>query len=310
MRKEKVMGQPVIELKHLTKTYGKHTVVSDFQLSVEKGRICGLIGPNGAGKTTIMKMMAGLVLPDSGQMQFLGESENIDRVRRKMSFMLEAPIVDPAMSARENMRYVKYVKGIADKKKIDQMLELVKLSDTGKKKAGKFSLGMKQRLGIAMAMLSEPEILVLDEPVNGLDPEGIVEIRLLLKKLSEEKDMTILISSHILSELSELCTDFILMNHGVLIEAVRAEELLAKSRHYIAVRTDNLDKTVEILKEKLAVSQYKVIHGEELHLFEYLDDIGKVSKTITDSGFVITKLVQEGETLEQYYLSKVGAADE
>lgn len=304
------MGQPILELRHLTKRYGKHIVVSDFHLSVEKGRICGLIGPNGAGKTTIMKMMAGLVLPDSGEMQFLGESEDIDRARRKMSFMLEAPIVDPAMSARENMRYVKYVKGIADEKKIDEMLEMVKLSDTGKKAAGKFSLGMKQRLGIAMAMLSEPEVLVLDEPVNGLDPEGIVEIRHLLKRLSEEKDMTILISSHILSELSELCTDFILMNHGVLIEAVRAEELLAKSRHYIAVRTDNLDKTVEVLKEKLAISQYKVIHDEELHLFEYLEDIGKVSKTITDNGLIITKLVQEGENLEQYYLSKVGVADE
>lgn len=304
------MEQTILELKNLTKTYGKHTVVSGFHLSVEKGHICGLIGPNGAGKTTIMKMMAGLVLPDKGEMQFFGESENIDQVRRKMSFMLEAPIVDPGMSARDNMRYVRYVKGLTDEKKIDEMLELVKLSDTGKKSTGKFSLGMKQRLGIAMAMLSEPEILVLDEPINGLDPEGIVEIRHLLKRLSEEKNVTIIISSHILSELSELCTDFVLMNHGKLIEAFRAEELLTKCGNHITVQTNDLDKTVEVLKEKLAIREYKVFHEEELHLFEYLDDIETVSKTITDHGFIITKLVKEGENLEQYYLSKVGVADE
>lgn len=304
------MEQTVLELKQLTKTYGKHTVVQEFDLSIEKGHICGLIGPNGAGKTTIMKMIAGLTLPDKGKMQFLGEAQNLDAVRHKMSFMLEAPIVSPVMSARENMRYVKYVRGVSNEKKIDEMLELVKLSDTGKKKAGKFSLGMKQRLGIAMAMLTEPEILVLDEPINGLDPEGIVEIRHLLKRLSEEKQVTILISSHILSELSELCTDFVLLNHGKLIEAFGAKELLTKCGNYIAIQTNDMRRTLKVLQEKLSIQDYKVLQDKELHLFEYLDEIETVSKTITDSGLVLTKLVKEGESLEQYYLSKVGAADE
>lgn len=300
----------VIELKNLSKNYGKATVVDNFSLNVEKGHICGLIGPNGAGKTTIMKMMAGLASPTSGEIGFFGKNDNLDLSRKRMAFMLEAPIIDKSMNARQNMEYVRYVKGVADKKKIDEMLDFVGLHDVGKKAAGKFSLGMTQRLGIAMALLTEPEIMVLDEPVNGLDPEGIVEIRLMLKKLSEEKNVTIIISSHILSELSELCTDFSIINHGRRIENLSRDELMAKCRSYYAIRTNDINRTAAVIEDKLGTKQYKVIHGDEIRLFDFLDNIEKVSKTITDNGLILTKFISEGESLEEFYLSKVGAENE
>ncbi len=300
----------VLELKNLSKKYGKATVVDNFSLNVEKGHICGLIGPNGAGKTTIMKMMAGLASPTSGEIGFFGKNDNLDLSRKRMAFMLEAPIIDKSMNARQNMEYVRYVKGVANKKKIDEMLDFVGLHDVGKKTAGKFSLGMTQRLGIAMALLAEPEIMVLDEPVNGLDPEGIVEIRLMLKKLSEEKNVTIIISSHILSELSELCTDFSIINHGKQIENLSREELMAKCRSYYAIRTNDINRTAAVIEDKLGTKQYKVIHGDEIRLFDFLDNVEKVSKTITDNGLILTKFISEGESLEEFYLSKVGAEHE
>lgn len=300
----------VLELKNLSKKYGKATVVDNFSLNVEKGHICGLIGPNGAGKTTIMKMMAGLASPTSGEIGFFGKNDNLDLSRKRMAFMLEAPIIDKSMNARQNMEYVRYVKGVANKKKIDETLDFVGLHDVGKKAAGKFSLGMTQRLGIAMALLTEPEIMVLDEPVNGLDPEGIVEIRLMLKKLSEEKNVTIIISSHILSELSELCTDFSIINHGKRIENLSRDELMAKCRSYYAIRTNDINRTAAVIEDKLGTKQYKVIHGDEIRLFDFLDNVEKVSKTITDNGLILTKFISEGESLEEFYLSKVGAEHE
>lgn len=304
------MSQTILTIKNMSKTYGKAKVVDNFSLEVKKGHICGLIGPNGAGKTTIMKMMAGLTLPDNGEMSLWGDSTNLDKNRKRMSFMIESPIIDPEMTARQNLTYLRYVRGVADKNKIDEVLEFTGLSDTGKKRAKHFSLGMKQRLGIAMSLLTDPEIMVLDEPVNGLDPEGIVEVRHMLQKLSNERNVTIIISSHLLSELSELCTDYTIINHGKLITSLSAEELSEQCKSYICVRTDNMEKTTAVLEEKLSLKDYKVFHDEELHIFEKLDKVALISKTITDNGIVITKLCEEHASLEEFYLSKVGDDNE
>lgn len=300
------MSDTVITMNELCKSYRKAEVLHNFSLNVRKGHICGLIGPNGAGKTTIMKILAGLIFQTSGELYFFGRNDNLDESRRRMSFMIEAPIVDTRMTAFENLAYLRYVRGYPDKKRIDEVLEIVGLVDTGKKKCEKFSLGMRQRLGIAMALLSKPEVLVLDEPVNGLDPEGIVEVRQLLKKLTDEQNVTILISSHLLSELSELCTDFSIINHGKLIENFSSEELMIKCRNHISIRTNDINQTAAILEDKLSISNYKVLHGEEIHIFEQLDHIEHISKTIADSGLVITRLCEEGQGLEEYYLEKVG----
>ncbi len=296
----------ILELKNLTKEYGKKRVVDSVSLSIKKGRIYGLIGPNGAGKTTIMKMIAGLAAEDGGSISLFGSEENLDESRSRMSFMLEAPFLEPSMTAYQNMEYIRYVRGVADKGRINEILTFMGLSDVGKKQVGKFSLGMKQRLGIAMALLPNPELMILDEPVNGLDPEGIVEIRSILKKLAKENGITILISSHLLAELSELCTDYAIINEGKLVEALSAEELEAKCRNYIVIQTDNIHETAAVIEQKLQTQNYKVIEKDEIHLFDYVDDVRTVSKAITDSGQIITKLLMEGESLEAYYLSKVG----
>lgn len=300
----------IVKLENLTKQYGKHVVVDRVNLAIEKGHIYGLIGPNGAGKTTIMRMLAGLTEPSGGEMELFGDRKDLDYNRNRISFMIEAPYLDGGMTARENMEYIRFVRGVAEKKRIDELLEVVGLGTVGKKLVDKFSLGMKQRLGIAMALLSRPEIMVLDEPVNGLDPEGIVEVRKLLKKLSAEEGITILISSHILAELEELCTDFVILHEGKVVENLSAEELREKCRQYIAIKTDNIGETVAMLEQKLEIHDYKVVNGEEIRLFEQVEHPETVSKTITDSGYILTKFVVVEEELEQYYLSKVGDKNE
>ena len=303
------MSNIVLETKGLTKKYGKATVVDNFSFKVEKGHICGLIGPNGAGKTTIMKMMAGLTKSNGGSMELFGTGKDLDRNRRRISFLIENPMLDINMSAYKNMEYIKYLKGIPTSEKIEDVLEFVGLLDAKDKKVKKFSLGMRQRLAIGMAILSKPEILVLDEPVNGLDPEGIVDVRKMIKRLVHEEEVTVLISSHILSELSELCTDYAIINHGCLVESITSEELEIKCENHITLKTDDINRTATILEGKLGISKYKVFRDEEVHIFEKLDDISAVSRAITDSGLTILKLVEEGASLEEYYLSKVGGSN-
>ena len=304
------MGNSVITMTNITKRFKKAEVVKNFSLDVKKGSITGLIGPNGAGKTTIMKILAGLMFQTSGELSFYGSRDDLDLNRRRMSFMIEAPIVDYNMTAYENLNYVRYVRGYPDKKRIDEVLDIVDLKDTGRKKALKFSLGMRQRLGIAMALLTKPEVLVLDEPVNGLDPEGIVEVRHILQKLSEDQGVTILISSHLLSELSELCTDFSIINKGQLVENLSLEELHDRCRSHIVLRTNNTEKTAAVLEDKLSIGSYKVLQSGDIEIYEQLDAVEHISKTVTDSGCIITKLYESGQSLEDYYLEKVGGSHE
>ncbi|MBR0145842.1 MAG: ABC transporter ATP-binding protein [Eubacterium sp.] len=295
----------VIELKHVNKIYGKNQVLHDVSFSVEKGHIVGLIGPNGAGKTTIMKIVGGLAHSTDGTVRLFEHDNQLDKYRDRISFMIENPIIDGSLSARENMEYVRLVRGVADKARCESLLEYVGLADTGKKAAKHFSLGMKQRLGIGMALLPDPEVLVLDEPVNGLDPEGIVEVRHILKDLCEKEGKTIIISSHLLSELSELCTDYVIINEGQIVESLSKEELMLHSRSYISIRTDRTAETVATLEQTLSVHDYKVMEDEELRLYEGLEDVGTVSRAITDAGFTILRFALTSDSLEEYYLSKV-----
>ena len=295
----------VIELKNVKKIYGKRCVLDNVSFSVKKGHIVGLIGPNGAGKTTIMKLMAGLSHLSEGEISLFGSPEDLPAKRSRISFMIENPIIDSALTARENMEYIRIVQGVADRSRIDELLKYVGLGDTGRKKAGLFSLGMKQRLGIAMSLLQDPEILVLDEPVNGLDPEGIVDVRHILQSLSEKDGKTIIISSHLLSELSELCTDYVIIDHGRIVESLSREELALHSRSYISIRTDQTAETAATLEKKLSFHDYKVMQDDEIRLYEGLSDLAGVSRTITDSGFTILRYLMTNDSLEEYYLSRV-----
>ncbi len=295
----------IVEIEQLSKSYGKKKVVDSFSLKMEKGHIYGLIGPNGAGKTTIMRMMAGLTKQDSGSMRFFG-SEELDKKRERISFIIEEPYMDLDMSAKENLEYIRFLRGIPDEKRSEEMLEFVGLADTGKKTAGKFSLGMRQRLGLAMAMLPGPEIMILDEPINGLDPEGIIDIRNMINKLVSEKKITVMISSHILKELAELCTDYAIVREGKLIEELSHEELLAKTRSYLALGTNDVNRTTAVLEEKLNIKNYRVTHDNEIFIYERLEERELISRTVTENDLVILRLNPEGESLEDYYIGKVG----
>ena len=296
----------IVKCTGLTKQYKKNTVVKQASFQMEKGHIYGLVGPNGAGKTTIMKMLAGMTPVDEGWIEFFGTSERLDHSRQRMSFMIEAPYIDKSMTARNNMMQIRFLRGVADEQKVDEILELVGLSDAGKKLAGKFSMGMRQRLGIGMALLASPEILVLDEPVNGLDPEGIVDVRNLLRKLSMEENVTILISSHLLAELSELCTDYIFIHRGEILETISEEDLKKKCRQYLSIKTTNLSGSIAALEKQYNIRDYRVIEEEELMLYEMTDRLEEVSRTITEQGDAILHFVLMGESLEDYYLEKVG----
>ena len=302
----------VISLNNVTKTYKhkgkKNTVVDNVSFDIEEGHIYGLIGPNGAGKTTIMKMIGGLAMPTDGEISLFGKKgeKELDKVRDRISFMIEMPIIEGGMTAKQNMEFIRYIRGVADDKRIDEMLEFVGLGDTDDKPVKRFSLGMKQRLGIGMALLPDPDVLVLDEPVNGLDPEGIAYVRHILKRLCVEDKKTILISSHLLTELYELCTDFIIINEGKLIEKLSKEEMIEHARNYVSLKTDRISETAAFIEKKLLIKDFKVREGEELRLYEGIDDIVKLSKAITGAGFVITRLCEEGESLEEYYLEKTG----
>ncbi len=302
------MSEILIDVKNLEKQYMKQKAVKDASFQIKKGMICGLIGPNGAGKTTIMKMLGGLALPTGGSISIFDETtENgLAKARSRMSFMIETPYAKEKMTARENLEIQRIQKGIPDKKRIDEVLEIVNLTDTGKKPVKNFSLGMRQRLGIANALLTKPEIMVLDEPVNGLDPEGIVEIRELLLKLNREDHITIIISSHILSELSLLCTDYIFINKGEILQTVSAPELKKICKEYYRIDTDDNNLAAAVLQNKLELSQFDVDKDGTIKLYEGLENIRDISKTLFENGVIPTTLAMNEANLEQYYMNMVG----
>ncbi len=302
------MSDVVIDVKHLKKQYMKQKAVDNVSFQIREGMICGLIGPNGAGKTTIMKMLGGLVLPTDGEISILGETDEagLAKSRSRMSFMIETPYAKEGMTARENLEKQRIQKGIPDKGRVDEVLSIVGLSDTGKKHVKNFSLGMRQRLGIAIALLGKPEVMVMDEPINGLDPEGIVEIRELLLKLNREQHITIVISSHILSELSLLCTDFIFIHHGRLLDTLSAQELQKQCKEYYHIHTDNDSKALAVLQEKLGASQFDVEEDGSIRLYEQLDNTKAVSKALYEGGVIPMELHVNEANLEQYYMDMVG----
>ena len=300
--------QVVIDVKNLSKQYKKQKVVKNVSFQVKKGSICGLVGPNGAGKTTIMKMLGGLVLPNQGEISLFGltKEEELAFSRSRMSFMIETPYVKQNLTAKQNLEKQRIQKGIVDVKRMDEVLEIVGLSDVGNKKVKEYSLGMRQRLGIANALMAKPELMILDEPVNGLDPEGIVEIREVLMKLNQQEGVTIMISSHILSELALMCTDYLFIHRGEIIKAITDAGLRNECRNYIGIHTDNDAMALAVLQEKLKVQNYTVKEDGSIQLFEFLDDIRTISKTLYENGVIPLELYMGGESLEEYYMSMIG----
>ena len=301
------MSEIIVDVKNLTKQYGKQKALDDVSFRIKKGSIVGLIGPNGAGKTTIMKIMGGLAFQTSGELEMYGASDEkgLNHARTRMSFMIETPYEKEKMTARENLEKQRLQKGIPDKGRIDEVLEIVNLQDTGKKIVKNFSLGMRQRLGLANALMGKPEFMVLDEPINGLDPEGIVEIRELFRRLNKEEGITMVISSHILSELSLLCTDYIFINHGQIKGVFTADELTAACSEYYHIDTDNNEKATAILTKDLGIERVEVLEDGSLRIYDGLDDIHNISKTLYEKGIVPVELSRNEINLEDYYMRLV-----
>ena len=302
------MKKVVLKTYNITKKYGEQLAVDNVNMTIKKGDIYGFIGQNGAGKTTLIRLITGLIHKSGGEIELLGANEEneLNKARTMVGSLIESPSLYTNMTARENLEVSRLVRSIPGKKCIDEVLELVGLKDVEKKKVKNFSLGMRQRLGIANALMGNPKLLILDEPINGLDPMGIVEIRELLKKINKEKDMTILISSHILSELSELATTYGIISNGKLIEEITAKQLSEKCRQYIDLKVDDTARAVILLERELGISDYEVLEDSNIKVFSNLDNVGEVNSLLSRSGIIVESISVKGENLEEYFMNKVG----
>ena len=302
------MKEVILKTYNITKKYGNQVAVNNVNMTIKKGEIYGFIGQNGAGKTTLIRLITGLIHKTGGEIELLGATgeAELNKSRTMIGSLIETPSFYTNMTARENLEVSRLVRNIPGKKCIDEVLELVGLKDIEKKKVKNFSLGMRQRLGIANALMGNPKLLILDEPINGLDPMGIVEIRELLKKINKEKDMTILISSHILSELSELATTYGIISNGKLIEEITAKQLSEKCRQYIDLKVDDTARAVILLERELGISDYEVLEDSNIKVFSNLDNVGEVNSLLSRSGIIVESISVKGENLEEYFMNKVG----
>ncbi|MDE7310975.1 MAG: ATP-binding cassette domain-containing protein [Eubacterium sp.] len=290
----------------LTKIYGSARVVNDVSMHVEKGSIYGFIGRNGAGKTTFMRMAAGLAAPSAGSMTLFG-SKDLEKQRVRIGTLIENPGIYPGMTALENIETVRKSLGIPGSRRTEELLRLTGLADTGRKKAKHFSMGMKQRLGIAIALLRNPDFLILDEPINGLDPAGIKEIRDLLLRLNQEKQMTILISSHILGELSKIATHYGIIRNGSLIEEFDVSELEQRCRRCLKLSVDKPQEAANILERALGIKSFDVPQAGMLRVFERLDESADINEALVKNGIRLQESRLAGQDLEGYFMELLGS---
>ena len=301
------MTENVLVTRSLTKRYGNATAVEGVNLAIEKGQIYGLVGRNGAGKTTIIRMVTSQTVPTSGEISLFGASgeREQERMRARTGAMVENPSFYPYLNARDNLEYYRLQRGIPGRAVVDEALELVGLADTGKKKFKNFSLGMKQRLGLGLALMNHPDLLLLDEPINGLDPEGIVEFRELLLRLNRERQTTILISSHILSELSALATHYAFIDRGRMLETISAADLRERCRDCLELRVDDAARAAQVLEEQLGTRDFEVLPQERLRLYAFLDQPQTVNRVLMEQGVGLISAQQKDSNLEDYFLSLI-----
>lgn len=298
----------VLQTSNLTKKYGKQIAIDHVNINIEKGDIYGLIGKNGAGKTTIMKIISGLTKANEGEVK-LFESSDLNRGRKRTGTIIEQPTLYPDMTARETLIYYDKLLGITNYKNVDEVLNLVGLSDTGSKRVKSFSLGMKQRLSIAISLIGSPDFLILDEPINGLDPYGIKQVRELILKLNREKDITILISSHILGELSKVATKYGVIRKGKMVDEFLAEELDTRCRQYISLVVDDIEKATYIIKNNIKSTDFKVLDGGKILIYDLLDMPEKINRELVQNNVLVSHIALDGQDIEGYFVKMMGGSD-
>ena len=298
----------LLETDNITKKYGPLVAVDHVSIRLKQGEIYGLIGRNGAGKTTLLKMLAGLAKPTEGSFTIFGESEEkTARMRDRVGVLIETPGLYPNLNAMANMKIMAMILGENDESYLQELLDAVGLSGVGKRKVKAFSMGMKQRLGIAMSLVGHPDILLLDEPINGLDPQGIVEVRELISRLNKERNITILISSHILEELSKIVTRYGIIHNGRIIDQFTQAELLRRCQERIEIRPSDTTKAVTVI-EKMGISDFKVVDNSVIQIFERLEDSGEIVLELAKNNIKTLNISVKNENLEDYFLAVTGGA--
>ena len=295
--------ESILRTNNIVKKYGNRTVLNNINMNINKGDIYGFIGKNGAGKTTFMRCVLNLTNPNSGEVVFY-ENKRLSDVGLKVGSLIEAPGLYKNATAYENLLRFSILYG-ADESKINELLQLVGLADTGKKKVKDFSLGMKQRLGIAVSLLGDPELLLLDEPINGLDPEGIKEIRDVIVKLNKEKNITFLISSHLLDELSKVVTRYGIIDNGTLIEEIDANELRDKCKNKLVIEVNDIEKAKKILS-KLVEENEMEVKNNTIEIHSHMDEAAKFNKKLNDGDVLVNAIYPNFDSLEEYFMKRIG----
>lgn len=304
-------SDPVLRTRSLTKRYRGGTAVENLDLHLERGRVYGLIGRNGAGKTTLMRMVCGLVTPTGGEIELFGRPARPGRGPaqedlRRLGCLIEAPGLQMRMSARANLHLHRIIRGIPSPTLEDELLGLVGLADAGDKRVGEFSLGMRQRLGIAIALVAGPELLILDEPVNGLDPVGVVEMRRLMVDLARERGTTILVSSHNLPELYQTATDYLIVDRGRLRRSLNHDELVEHCSRHLVLRCSDTPALVRALEE-MGAGRLRVMADGAVRLLDPPPDREVLVCDLVARDLVPTTIAEEGQSLEEYFLAVVGS---
>ncbi len=296
------MKDVVLQAKSLTKKYGNFTALDHVDMTVYKGEIYGLIGCNGAGKTTMMKILSGLTESSEGEFSIFGTTgSNAEKEKKRIGCLIENPAFFGNLTAYQNLRYYCCLKGITNYNSIDEALTLVGLNDARNKKFRKFSLGMKQRLGIAFALLDYPDLIILDEPINGLDPLGISQLRETFRRLSDERNITLIISSHILSELYSLATNFLFIDKGKILKEVTKQELDLECRRCLVIKTEDIKKTAAILEQKLDITDYKVTDTHELRIYSDSVKSDVINSVLLKNDVSVSGIFESGLSLEDYF---------
>ena len=301
------MSQSILETKGLSKKYGAFTALKPLDLQLEKGCIYGLIGKNGAGKTTLLKMLAGQALPTSGEINLFGKKgKALNSARKRMGAIVEHPAFFPDLTGRQNLEYYRIQRGIVEKNSVAVALRDMGLLDIADKKMKSYSLGNIQRLGIALALLGNPDLLILDEPINGFDPMGVIEIRQLLLELNQKRHITILLSSHNLFELEMLITKVGFLDKGVLIEELSMKDLRKKCQSIIEVKVNHSEKAIAVLEGKLGISDVGVLPEHTIQIQGKKELIPQISKILNENAIEIYSLREVAVSLEAYFIQLIG----
>lgn len=307
------MSEIILKTNNISKTYGNQKVLDNVSITINKGDIYGFIGENGAGKTTVIRVVTGLIKPDSGTYELFGINSNnqkeLNIAKSKLSAIVESPSIYGNFTALDNVCLNQSILGKKDIEKAKELLRLVGLDSVSEnKKAGNFSLGMRQRLGIAMCLSNDPELLILDEPLNGLDPAGIVEVRELILRLNKEKNITFLISSHILTELNLVATRYGIISHGKMVKEIEKEELELIVKKHTRIKTTNNDKALELIKNTLLDNEIKKLGDEIIIVGEY--NITDLVNVLAKESIAILNISTKEASIEDFYLQTLGGKNE